>query len=105
MGGARIRTGRSRADRRAAKARRALDRARASSDLVIASVYVPNGGRDYPAKEERTLFEMLVAAGLEDMGRMFDPDNDGLFTWWAPWRNMCARNIGWRLDYSPKPDS
>ena len=28
-----------------------------------------------------------------------DPDNSGLFTWWAPWRNLRARNIGWRLDY------
>ena len=27
------------------------------------------------------------------------PDNDGLFTWWAPWRNMRQRNIGWRIDY------
>jgi len=118
-------------------------------DLVLASVYVPNGGKDYPAKlnflslmlewirqlhaegrslilcgdiniartemdvhpkerkptivgqrpEERTLFEMMLGAGLEDLGRKFDPDNPGLFTWWAPWRNMRARNIGWRLDY------
>jgi len=22
-----------------------------------------------------------------------------LFTWWAPWRNLRQRNIGWRLDY------
>ena len=22
-----------------------------------------------------------------------------MFTWWAPWRNMRERNIGWRLDY------
>jgi exodeoxyribonuclease-3 len=22
-----------------------------------------------------------------------------MFTWWAPWRSMRARNIGWRLDY------
>ena len=22
-----------------------------------------------------------------------------MFTWWAPWRNMRQRNIGWRLDY------
>jgi exodeoxyribonuclease-3 len=22
-----------------------------------------------------------------------------LFSWWAPWRNMRERNIGWRLDY------
>jgi exodeoxyribonuclease-3 len=118
-------------------------------DLIVASVYVPNGGKDYPAKlnfmhqliewvrqlhgdgrslilcgdiniartemdvhpkerkpnvvgqrpEERTLFEMLLSAGLVDTGREFDPQNDGLFTWWAPWRNMRARNIGWRLDY------
>ena len=118
-------------------------------DLVIASVYVPNGGKDYPAKlnflaqlidwarrlhaegrslllcgdiniartemdvhpkerkpnaigqlpEERALFETLLGAGLEDVGRVFDPNNPGLFTWWAPWRNLRARNIGWRLDY------
>ena len=35
--------------------------------------------------------------GLES--RAMDPDNAGLFTWWAPWRNLRARNIGWRLDY------
>jgi len=118
-------------------------------DLVIASVYVPNGGKDYPAKlsfltrladwarqlradgrelvlcgdiniarteldvhpkerkpnvvgqrpEERALFETLLGTGLADLGRAFDPDNAGLFTWWAPWRNLRARNIGWRLDY------
>src|SRR5437588_544088 len=34
-----------------------------------------------------------------ELGRAFDPDNAGLFTWWAPWRNLRARNIGWRLDY------
>jgi exodeoxyribonuclease-3 len=22
-----------------------------------------------------------------------------MFTWWPPWRNMRARNIGWRIDY------
>jgi exodeoxyribonuclease-3 len=34
-----------------------------------------------------------------DVGRALDPDNEELFTWWAPWRNMRQRNIGWRLDY------
>jgi exodeoxyribonuclease-3 len=118
-------------------------------NLVLASVYVPNGGKDYAAKlefmrrlaawarevhdagealvlcgdiniaraerdvhprerkpgvigqrpEERSLFEALLAAGLADVGRSLDPDNDGLFTWWPPWRNMRSRNIGWRLDY------
>jgi len=49
--------------------------------------------------EERALFERMLGRGLVDLGRHFDPDNDGLFTWWAPWRNMRQRNIGWRLDY------
>lgn len=118
-------------------------------DLVIASMYVPNGGKDYPAKigfmrrviewagelrgsgrellicgdlniarheidvhprerkpnavgqrpEERALFRELLDTGLTDVGRAMDPDNPGLFTWWAPWRSLRARNIGWRLDY------
>jgi exodeoxyribonuclease III len=118
-------------------------------NLVIASMYVPNGGKDYRAKiaflkqtiewagalcrdgrellicgdlniardeidvhprerkangvgqrpEERALFRELLDTGLTDVGRAMDPDNAGLFTWWAPWRNLRARNIGWRLDY------
>jgi exodeoxyribonuclease-3 len=117
--------------------------------LTVASIYVPNGGKDFPAKmrflealetfargyqagertlvmcgdlniartekdvhpkerkpraigqlpEERTMLERIVACGLVDVGRALDPDNEGLFTWWAPWRNLRARNIGWRLDY------
>ena len=118
-------------------------------NLVIASVYVPNGGKDYPAKlsflgkliawtrrlheeerelvlcgdmniarseqdvhprerkpnaigqrpEERLLFEELLGPHLVDVGRALDPENENLFTWWAPWRNLRVRNIGWRLDY------
>jgi len=118
-------------------------------NLTVASVYVPNGGKDFPAKmkfleamdgyaatfqgtgrllallgdmnvarterdvhpkerkpraigqlpEERALIERILARGLVDVGRALDPDNDGLFTWWAPWRNMRQRNIGWRLDH------
>jgi len=116
---------------------------------TVASVYVPNGGKDFPAKmrfleamsaftadfaarsamlvlcgdlnvarterdvhpkerkpraigqlpEERAVIERIIGADLVDVGRALDPDNDGLFTWWAPWRNMRERNIGWRLDY------
>ena len=118
-------------------------------ELTMASVYVPNGNKDFPAKmkfleamdayaasfqdggrpvvmmgdmnvarterdvhpkerkpraigqlpEERALIERILGRGLVDVGRTLDPDNDGLFTWWAPWRNMRQRNIGWRLDY------
>ena len=118
-------------------------------DLTVASIYVPNGGKDFPAKmqflaameqmaaaaehaarqivlcgdlnvartdrdvhpkerkpnligqrpDERELLERIIGHSLVDVGRAVDPDNDDLFTWWAPWRNMRQRNIGWRLDY------
>ena len=118
-------------------------------NLVLASVYVPNGNKNYPAKvdfmrrlgawakrvhddgrelvlcgdinitrtemdvhprerrpgiigqlpEERELFEQLLGGHLVDVGRKLEPDNASYFTWWAPWRNMRQRNIGWRLDY------
>jgi exodeoxyribonuclease-3 len=118
-------------------------------DTVYASVYVPNGGKDYDAKiafikaltayaaslrasgtklvlcgdmniartdmdvhpkerkpgiigqrpEERALFEALIAEDLVDVGRKLYPDDENYFTWWAPWRNLRQRNIGWRLDY------
>jgi exodeoxyribonuclease-3 len=117
--------------------------------LSVVSVYVPNGGKDFPAKlrfldaleqfvadaqrdsrpivicgdlniartemdvhpkerkpaaigqlpEERAQLERIIAHGLVDVGRALEPDNDQMFTWWAPWRNMRQRNIGWRLDY------
>ena len=120
----------------------------AVGSLVLGSVYIPNGGKDYAAKlaflraldawageleragkrlvlcgdfnvarapndvhpmlrkdmvgqsaQERALIDDLFAHGLVDVGRYVAPDDDRLFTWWAPWRNMKARNIGWRLDY------
>jgi exodeoxyribonuclease-3 len=65
---------------------------------------------DVPPRSERSwrsgsdrrsapCFETLLGTGLTDVGRAMDPDNPGLFTWWAPWRNLGARNMGWRLDY------
>jgi exodeoxyribonuclease-3 len=116
---------------------------------TVASIYVPNGGKDFPAKmnfleamdafaaawqaagsnlvmcgdfnvartdidvhpkerkpraigqlpEERALIERILSRGLVDVHRQFEPDNPEVFTWWAPWRQMRERNIGWRLDY------
>jgi exodeoxyribonuclease-3 len=116
---------------------------------TVASIYVPNGGKDFPGKmrfleamdayaaefhtsgaplvmcgdfnvartdmdvhpkerkpraigqlpEERALIERILSRGLVDVHRRLEPDNADLFTWWAPWRNMKQRNIGWRLDY------
>lgn len=120
-----------------------------AGDVMVASIYVPNGGKDFDAKmrflealdsyvaeaerdqkllvlcgdlnvalterdihpkerkpnqigarpEERALLERIISHGLVDVHRTLDPDNDNLFTWWAPWRNMKLRNIGWRIDY------
>jgi exodeoxyribonuclease-3 len=116
---------------------------------TVASVYVPNGGKDFQAKlrfldaldslaaesdargtplvvcgdlnvartdadvypkdrrpgaigqlpEERARIERLLSRGLVDVHRTLDPDNAELFTWWAPWRNLRQRNLGWRIDY------
>jgi exodeoxyribonuclease-3 len=49
--------------------------------------------------QERELLETIIAQGLVDVGRMLYPDDENYFTWWAPWRNLRQRNIGWRLDY------
>jgi exodeoxyribonuclease-3 len=49
---------------------------------------------------ERELFErLLTVGGLTDVGRMLYPEDENYFSWWAPWRQMKERNIGWRLDY------
>ena len=116
--------------------------------FTVASIYVPNGGKDFAAKmqfiealdafaasyeasaqplvlcgdmnvaltdmdvhpkerkpnvigqrpDERAAMERLISRGLVDVHRKLEPDNADLFTWWAPWRNLKARNIGWRLD-------
>ena len=116
---------------------------------TVASIYVPNGGKDFAAKmrfleamdayaagfqatnrplvlcgdmnvartdmdlhpkerkpgiigqraDERALIERILSHDLVDVQRTLHPDNAELFTWWAPWRNLKARNIRWRLDY------
>jgi exodeoxyribonuclease-3 len=120
-----------------------------AGELLFASVYVPNGGKDFEAKVrfldalgafaaearatglalvlcgdlnvareprdvhptlrrpqqtgqtpgERAQLEHVIAQGLVDLSRKLHPDDERLFSWWAPWRNMRERNIGWRLDY------
>ncbi len=117
--------------------------------VTVASIYVPNGGKDFAAKlrflegmerwvaerraggeelvlcgdlnvarsdmdvhpkerkpgaigqrpDERALLERTLSHGLVDLGRALHPGDDTLFTWWAPWRNLRQRNIGWRIDY------
>ena len=116
---------------------------------TLASVYVPNGGKDFDAKMrfleslrqfaaerrqagasvllcgdlnvaradidvhpkerkpraigqlpvEREALARVLEEGVVDVARHLEPDNDAIFTWWAPWRNLRQRNIGWRIDY------
>jgi exodeoxyribonuclease-3 len=49
--------------------------------------------------DERLLLQAILDQGLVDVGRALHPDDEAMFTWWAPWRGMRQRNIGWRLDY------
>ncbi len=49
--------------------------------------------------EERELLESILSNGLVDIARKLYPSDENYFTWWAPWRNLRQRNIGWRLDY------
>lgn len=117
-------------------------------EFTIASIYVPNGGKDFDAKmrfldalelfaadseasgqpiilcgdfnvartdmdvhpkerkpgvigqrtDERAVLERIISHGLVDVHRRMEPENAEIFTWWAPWRSMRQRNMGWRLD-------
>lgn len=49
--------------------------------------------------DEQAQLARLISRGLVDLHRKFEPDNDRLFTWWAPWRNLRQKNVGWRIDY------
>ena len=65
---------------------------------------MPTGKRDFPAyTDSNRLLSNLpgptILFPVVDLSRQFEPDNDRLFTWWAPWRNMREKNIGWRIDY------
>ena len=41
----------------------------------------------------------MLGEHMVDVARTLHPDKDDMFTWWAPWRNLRQRNIGWRIDY------
>lgn len=48
--------------------------------------------------EERAGFDAMLKAGFIDTFREFEKGG-GHYTWWSPFRNARARNIGWRIDY------
>lgn len=58
-----------------------------------------NEGEHGFTKEEREGIDNIVAAGFVDAFRRFTPQGNGHYTYWAPWRMLRERNVGWRIDY------
>jgi exodeoxyribonuclease-3 len=120
-----------------------------AAGVRFASIYVPNGGKDFDAKlqflraladwtaerraagerlviggdlnvalteadlhpsqvkvgtigqrpDERALLTEAISHDLVDVLRDRYPTTTDLFTWWAPWRNLREKNVGWRIDF------
>lgn len=58
----------------------------------------PNRGKKGFTDEEREGFQNFIDAGFIDTFRLFTQGN-GHYTWWSPFANSRARNVGWRIDY------
>jgi exodeoxyribonuclease III len=72
-----------------------LNVAHTEIDLANPKANVRNHGF---TPEERAGFEALVQAGFLDTFREFEKGG-GHYSWWSPFANARARNIGWRIDY------
>ena len=49
--------------------------------------------------EERDKFTELLNAGFIDSYRYFNPDKEGVYSWWSYRFNARKNNAGWRIDY------
>lgn len=49
--------------------------------------------------EEREKLTRLLDAGFVDTLRYFQPETEGLYSWWSYMKTVRERNIGWRIDY------
>ena len=49
--------------------------------------------------EEREKFTRLLDAGFIDTWRYFNPDLEGVYSWWSYRFSARAKNAGWRIDY------
>jgi len=72
-----------------------LNVAHTELDLTNPKANVKNHGF---TPEERAGFTAFVKAGFLDTFREFEKGG-GHYTWWAPFANARARNVGWRIDY------
>ncbi len=57
-----------------------------------------NEGMKGFTNEEREGIDNIISAGFVDTLREFKKEG-GLYTWWSPWGDARARNVGWRIDY------
>ncbi len=49
--------------------------------------------------QEREKFGQLLAQGMTDTFRHFNPDLTGAYTWWSYMFSARKNNAGWRIDY------
>ena len=49
--------------------------------------------------EERDKFSTLLSSGFIDTFRYFNPDLEGVYSWWSYRFNARKNNAGWRIDY------
>lgn len=49
--------------------------------------------------EERDKFSTLLSSGFIDTFRYFNPDIEGVYSWWSYRFNARKNNAGWRIDY------
>lgn len=49
--------------------------------------------------EEREKFTELLDAGFIDTWRYFNPDKEGIYSWWSYRFKAREKNAGWRIDY------
>ena len=49
--------------------------------------------------EERNKFTELLDSGFIDTYRYFNPDKEGIYSWWSYRFKAREKNAGWRIDY------
>ena len=49
--------------------------------------------------QERNKFTELLESGFIDTYRHFNPDKEGIYSWWSYRFNARKNNSGWRIDY------
>ncbi|WP_090088158.1 exodeoxyribonuclease III [Clostridium uliginosum] len=49
--------------------------------------------------QERGKIEELLGSGFIDTFRYFNPDKEGVYSWWSYRFNARENNAGWRIDY------